>query len=418
MAVQFVKRPGFPREQAASTPVAFDPTGLDAFGRLRTADPFTLFDSKQIFDNKPLQWDDSQTSGSGTGSSHSVNRASSTISVSGSTAGKRIRQTFQRFNYQPGKSQLIYMTGVMVASGGGEGIVGEIGYGDDNNGIFWRYNEGVNQIVIKSSVTGSVVEDVVNQDDWNQDPLSGSGSSGFTLDETKTQIFFIDFEWLGVGIVRTGFIINGQYILAHQFNHANILTSVYMSTPNLPLRYSLENTGTGQASSLEHICSSVMSEGGVEAKGYIHYVSTAGTHVDANTADTIYAIVGLRLKSDHLGQKIDLKQFSMLNQQSQDFEWILIWNPTVAGTFTYNDVTNSGAQYAIGSSTNTVTGGTQIVGGFVKSGAQAGGVVLPLTNALSLGAAIDGTRDEVVLCARPLGNNADIEAGLTWQEYT
>lgn len=417
MAVQFVKRPGFPREQAASATVAFDPTGLDAFGRLRTAAPFSIFDSKQIFDNQPLFYDDQEVSGSGTSSSHSTNRASTTLSVNGSTAGKRVRQTFQRFNYQPGKSQLIYLTGRMVASGGGEDIVGEIGYGDDNNGIFWRYDEGINKLVIKSYVTGSVVETVVSQANWNRDPLTGSGSSGITLDPTKVQIFFIDFEWLGVGIVRCGFIIDGEYILAHQFNHANSITSVYMSTPNLPIRYSIENKGTGQASSLENICSAVISEGGVDPHVSQFYASTAGTHVDANAVGTIYAIIGIRLKSAHAGQQVEIKNLSIINEQKDDFEWLLILNPTVASTFTYTGLTNSSIEYATGATANTVTGGTTLTGGFVPSDSHSGGITLNLNNVISLGESISGTKDTLVVCARPLTANADIEAGITWQEY-
>ena len=80
----------------------------DAFGRLRISEPFTIFDSKQLHNNQPLFWDDAETSGTGTSSAHSSARASTTISVSATTAGKRVRQSLQRFNYQPGKSQLVF----------------------------------------------------------------------------------------------------------------------------------------------------------------------------------------------------------------------------------------------------------------------------------------------------------------------
>ena len=78
----------------------------DAFGRLRTSEPYTIFDSKQIFDNQPLFWDDQEESGSGTTSVHDADAARTRIGVANTTAGKRTRQTFMRFNYQPGKSQL------------------------------------------------------------------------------------------------------------------------------------------------------------------------------------------------------------------------------------------------------------------------------------------------------------------------
>jgi len=390
----------------------------DAFGRVRASNPYTLFDSKQIHDNAPLYFDDSEVSGSGTTSTHSTARASTTLAVSNNTAGRRVRQTFQRFNYQPGKSQLILCTGALTLSGGGSGIFSAMGYFDDDNGVFVEVEDGTVGITIRSSVSGSAVDNTIAQANWNGDKLDGNGDSGHTLDASKVQIFWCDIEWLGVGSVRCGFVINGQFILCHTFHHANVETSVYMSTPNLPIRYEIENDGTGAASELEHICASVMSEGGIQANGSLRYKSTEGTHVDATTADTNYAIIGLRLKPTHLDEQVELISMSMINEGLQDFEWSVLFNPTVAGTFTYVDQANSACQVATGATANTVTGGTPIGGGMVKSGNQAGSVSESLANALRLGSAIDGTQDEIVLCCRPLAANADIEGTLTWRELT
>jgi hypothetical protein len=388
----------------------------DAFGRIRVSEPFTLFDSKQLSDDGPLYWDTAEVSGSGTSNSHSTARASSALSVGAATAGKIVRQTKQRFNYQPGKSMLLLQTGVMVASGGGAGIVVEIGYGDENNGVFWKYDEGDLKVVIRSKVSGSVVDTEVLQADFNKDTLDGNGASGITLDVTKAQIFWCDLEWLGVGSVRFGVVINGQFIVAHQANHANVINSVYMSTPNLPIRHSIENTGAGAASSTEAICSTVISEGGLHANGILASASTSGTHLAASSADTLYAAIGIRLKSTHLSSFINLDKITLMNKAAQDFEWSLWWNPTVADTFTYNGITNSACEVALGGTANTVTGGFRMLSGFVKSGAQSGSITLDITNALRLGAAIDGTSDEIVLCVKPFSNSAQIEAALNWRE--
>ncbi len=133
-----------------------NPTG-DAFRRLRGANPETIFDSKQIFDNQPLFWDDQEVSGSGTSSTHNANQASTTLSVSASTAGRRIRQTFQSFNYQPGKALAIIMTGVLGS--GGSGLTSRIGYGDDKNGVFLESINGINYCNIRSFTTGAAVND-------------------------------------------------------------------------------------------------------------------------------------------------------------------------------------------------------------------------------------------------------------------
>ena len=148
---------------------------VDAFNRLRVANPITLFDSKQIHDNKPLFWDDQEVSGSGTSSTYNTNQASSTIAVSNLTAGKRVRQTRQRFNYQPGKSQLVMFTGNAVSMD--TGITKEVGYFDDNNGLFFRITATDAAVVVRTNTSGSPVDTVVPRSSWNGDKLDGNGPS-------------------------------------------------------------------------------------------------------------------------------------------------------------------------------------------------------------------------------------------------
>ena len=154
-----------------------NPSG-DAFGRLRVANPETLFDSKQIFDNQPLFWDDDEVSGGSTTSTHSANTASTTLGVALNTAGNRVRQTYQSFNYQPGKSQLVLMTGVLDESGGGTGITRLMGYGNDNNGIFLVDKEGTINVRRRTYVTGSAVDNDAAQTSWNIDTMDGNGAFG------------------------------------------------------------------------------------------------------------------------------------------------------------------------------------------------------------------------------------------------
>ena len=395
-----------------------DSPAFDAFGRLRVSNPETIFESKQLFDNAPLFWDDSEESGGSTTSTHSVNEASSTMGV-GTVAGVRTRQTFERFNYQPGKSHLILMTGVLDETGGGSGITRSIGYFDDNNGLFFEDDEGTIKVVRRTKVTGSVVNNKTAQSSWNIDVMDGSGVSGVTIDWTKSQIFMIDFEWLSVGRVRFGLVIDGIPICVHELNNANTLNVAYMSTPNLPCRYRIENDGTGAASTMVHICATVTSEGGAHNLGVLRYKSTEGTHVDCATEDVIYAIVGIRLKSASIGGTVKMVSASLAEHAgTKNVEWILKWNPTVADTFTYSNETNSLVQTAVGASANTVTGGTDIAGGHFSTDKRGGSSGENLDDALTLGAKIDGTVDEIVLCVRPIGGSSsiDVEGSLTWRE--
>ena len=393
----------------------------DAFGRLRVSNPITLFDSKQLFDNAPLFWDESLETGAGITSAHDSDLAASTFTSTLNTAGKYTRQTFMRFNYQPGKSHMILLTGVLSNSGGGTGVQRSIGYFDDDNGIYFQDDEDTIKVCLRTNTTGTPTDTKIAQSSWNVDPMDGTGPSGVTLDTSKTLIYAIDFEWLGVGRVRTGIVIAGVTHVVHEFLHSNLETDVYMSTPNLPIRYQMETTGASPASTMKCICSSVISEGGVQDNGVLRYTSTEGTHIDCNVANTVYAISGIRLKSTHLGSVVKIVSLTMVNATSDDYEWLLILNPTVAVPNTWTNQTNSSIQTTVGSTTatdNVVTGGVKMIGGMVKAGGGTGSITIEISNALLLGAAIDGTVDEMYLCCRPFTANADIDAGITWRELS
>jgi len=392
----------------------------DAFGRFRMSTPVTLFDSKQIHDNQPLFWDDSETSGSGTSSTHSADLARSRMSVGATTAGTRVRQTFQSFNYQPGKSQLVVLTAVIGA--GGTGLTQRIGYGDAENGLFFEVDAGVMYINVRSFATGSAVNTRVAQADWNIDPLDGTGISALIADWDKTIIFLIDFSWLGVGSIRFGVMVNSVVYHVHEVHNSNTLDVVYMSKPNLPIRFEIANDGAGAAYNLDHICATVISESS-NSLGITRSASTAGSPVITATEDVVYALVGVQLKTAYIGSVVKLVSLAVQIQTVSEIgEWSLILNPTVASTFAYNAVTNSAVGAAKGTVSNTVTGGTVLKSGFLESDSTGGKTIeVKLTeadNARYLGANIAGTADVIVLCWTPRGSTSigSVEGSLTWQE--
>lgn len=402
-----------------TTKIVFaDSSAIDAYGRLRVSNPLTIFDSKLLGDNRPTLWDDVEKSGAGTASVYDVDASQVTLSVANLTAGVRTRRTFMRFNYQPGKSTFITMTGLLGP--GDPGISTRIGYFDDVNGLFFSSIDGVANVVVRSSTSGAPVDTATPQANWNIDKFDGTGPSGVTLDFTKAQLFFIDFEWLSIGRIRFGFFIGGTLFYCHESLHANISTTAYMTTPNLPLGYEIENDGTGPASSMTQICSQVSSEGGTSDLGTLRYKSLGTATVNANSVGTIYALVGIRLKVAFVCETINLQKVTAIASTNDDFEWLLLLNPTVAGTFTYADETNSAVQIALGDTsgnpgTNTVTGGTLIDGAYVTHQSSGGGLIL---NSIHLGESIAGVQDEIVLAVRPLTANLDIAGGLQWRELS
>lgn len=391
-----------------------DTPAIDAFDRLRVSSPYTLLDSKQLHDKQPLFFDEA-TGGSAT-STHDSTDAHVEMTVTASASDYVIRQTKQRMNYHPGKSQLCFITFLSTQETGvtkRNGIFDGTGTNNltPNNGIFFEVTDSsVSWNICKN---GSTTE-TVTQANWNNDVFDGTGPSGITLDLDATQIIIIDYEWLGVGRVRVGFVINGLIKYAHYFNHANDPTfdSVYMSSPNLPIRYQVESDGSG-GGTLFHICSSVISEGGRELTGILRSVDMGTTHIDANAAGTTYAMIGIRLKSSYLDITVLPEFFSILSLTNDNFRWSLQLNPTVAGTFTYADLANSSIQFATGATANTITAGIIIDSGY---GSQATTTDRKFETALRIGSTIAGTVDELVLCVTPISSNADYLGSLTFRE--
>src|SRR5210317_2037092 len=207
-------------------------TAYDAFGRLRVSEPFTIYDSTNVLSKNNL-FDESLT-GSGT-VTYTSNKSTVNLNVTTASGDKVIRQSKRVMSYQPGKSLLNLNTFVMNAQE--SGLKQRVGMFDANNGIFFEDTGTGYQIVRRTYVTGSAVDTDVSQASWNGDKLDGTGASSYTLDPTKATIMFTDYEWLGMGSVRVGFIIDGKYIVAHTFLNSNNLDTVYMQTANLPIRY-------------------------------------------------------------------------------------------------------------------------------------------------------------------------------------
>lgn len=280
------------------------------------------------------------------------------------------------------------------------------------NGVFIQIDQ--NNVSWNIAKNGSTTESV-NQSSWNYDTFDGDGPSRILLDTDGLIIAFIDIEWLGAGRVRTGFFIRGLPRYAHYFFHANIpaFTSVYMSTPNLPLRYYIESDGAG-AGTLDHICSTIISEGGIQQTGILRSVNTGVTHLDANLADTKYAIIAIRLNSIYYDITVLPEYFSMISETNDDFKWTIELNPVIAGTFTFAPLSNSSIEFALGNTANTVTTpGIVVDSGFSKSAAT---IDRRIVTSLNLGSTIAGVQDQLVLTVTPLSSNADIQASLTFRE--
>ena len=380
--------------------VQFTDTAYDAFGRLRVSEPYTLFDSQNRYfaDN---QFDTSTATGGST--TFLSNEATVRMDVTTSSGSEVVRQTYRSFPYQPGKSLLTLETFTMNAAK--TNLRQRVGFFNTQNGLFFQQNDSTLSFVLRSNSlpTPGTPSDIrtVTQANWNGDKLDGTGPSGVTLDVTKTQILFFDFEWLGVGRVRCGFFQDGQFIVCHTFDNENVQSSVYMTTAILPLRYEITNTGTTASnSSMKQICSTVISEGGYAQTSVEHVARMVNLSASNYLTTTFKPLVSIRLASTALGAVVLPVNLNFLPSTADNFEMALIKNGTLTSASYTAVPSDSNVEYDI--SATAISGGTTLYSEWA-TGKTGRSIISSGTGYqwdLQLGASLTGVSDVLTLVAR------------------
>lgn len=434
-----VNASGIRADSEHGVPVAFsDGAHLDPFSRVRSSFPAMLWENKSLYDTDAHSWQE-VTSGTSSAVTYRTNESSTRLTADTGATDYAKRQTKKYFPYVAGHGQTMFITFNMIAAPTAN-CVKRIGRFDDNNGPFLEWNENDIRVVVRTNTSGSVSDSAyVTQANWNLDTLDGSGGvsnpSKINLDLTKVQILVIDYQWLGVGRVRFGFDIEGHLIYFHEVNHANLDTIVYMQTPNLPVRYEVSNVGaTSGTNSLDAICSSVISEGGLEPTGHDYSVSTGITAVTA-TSNVRTPILAIRQNPSFKGKvnrKIALAEsFSIIAETTSIyFEVTQYPEPdiTITGGWQNLDLNHSTLQYAIGTniSVNSETGAHPFRKGYIAASLNPV-VGTPGTNEPNVRIRThhnemlvnyDGSDCEtLVVWAAGLGANASVHAAANCIEY-
>lgn len=347
---------------------AANPSGMavDAFGRARVSMPVTLFDSSHRYrDNGKIS---SANSATGAMIAHSANAGLIECTLDTASGSFVKRESSRVFSYQPGKSLLILQTYVFAPAK--ENLRQRYGYFNEQNGIFIQLDGDELSFIERSFVSGSVIETKVTQENWLIDKMDGTGPSRRVLDMTKAQIMFIDIEWLGLGTVRTGFVIDGQFVHCHSFHHANLIQSTYITTACLPVRAEIENTGeTASNSTLKIVCASVMSEGGYELRGRpraIGNLPTGANQINLPTAGTFYPTTAIRLNPANIDAIVIPKEVSLMPISTGFYQMKVINGAALTGAVWANVATDSSVQY----NTNTaaaIVGGTDVFSVYFNS---------------------------------------------------
>jgi hypothetical protein len=91
-------------------------------------------------------------------------------------------------------------------------------------------------------ILSKTVDTKYPQSSWNIDKCDGTGPSGYNIDLTKMQMFYMDYSWYGAGFIRWGFRgSDGNVIYCHKVINNNVNTEAYMRSGNLPARYESES---------------------------------------------------------------------------------------------------------------------------------------------------------------------------------
>lgn len=271
---------------------------------------------------------------------YSSDESSEVLSVTG-VNGSSSKVTTNRYHYYlPGAANVIKMTAA-CGDTGKSGNSRRWGAYDDNDGIFFELQGTTKNVVIRSSVTGSVVETRISQVNWNGDVLDGTGKSGVNMDITKVQVWWMDYQWLGAGRVRFGLIApDGSRITCHTFENAGAYSLPYMRTGTLPLRAENINTGSaGSSSELRIVCLAMYTEGTYEDYSFWRY-----SDVDASAAavNTEVVVASIRAKSTINSKHNSVVIFpETLNVYTDQPVAITLWQDTVVTGGTWDTLASA-----------------------------------------------------------------------------
>jgi hypothetical protein len=325
-----------------------------------------MFDSSYRYGDNQLWSTETATGGTVV---YSATQGLMNLNVTATSGSSVKRQTTKVFSYQPGKSLLVMKTFVFATPKAN--LNQKDGYYNAENGYYLEQDGLTTYFVERSIVSGVVTNTRVSQAYWNVDPMDGNGPSGITLDISKAQILWMDLEWLGVGTVKIGFVINGQFYICHEWQHANLITSTYITTASLPLSCEITNTGTtASASTFKQICATVISEGGYALTGLQQSVGTPiTTPKTLTTAGTFYPVVSLRLKTTRLDAIAILTAISIQGTGNNE---VFRWEVRATGTTTGGTWTSAGANSSVEYNlTGTAyTGGRTLAAGYTSSSNQ------------------------------------------------
>jgi len=429
---------------------------FDTFSRAFIDAPTTIFITHSAFTAQSNILDYRST---GTGSFF-VDTSNSLVQMTVSGSGGRcVRQSREYLLYQPGKSQLVLFTMTPLYSGTLDTSVAVRGglfddYRDKNtlsstnpgNSLGKEVNQksqghffelsGNQWFVVERYNSENNTTNVtrVAQANWSIDTLNGNlatSKSGYILPTNPTAglLFFIDRQWLGVGMVRMGVYFNGAPIYCHAFQ-GRTLNRPYTQLAKLPVRWEIEKVsgGSSDSVSMAAICASVQVGGQFLPFGFLFSLPANLTITQRSVDTTLRPILLIRLQQRYCRATVKILNVELLNTNTNnaDGAFEIVKNPTISGvtpTYTKHPDPRSMIEYYFVSPDKTATLSNGIVSraGFFSSRTQIQDQlnVDEVITAPSYCSDIYGNSDVLCLAisgVKPTGGDITVCANLRWIE--
>ena len=91
---------------------------------------------------------------------------------------------------------------------------------------------------ISNAVLSITIDTRIPQSQFNLDRIDGTGPSGYNIDLTRMQMWYIDYSWYGAGFIRYGVRgTNGLITYVHQIQNNNRQFEAYMRSGNMAAHY-------------------------------------------------------------------------------------------------------------------------------------------------------------------------------------
>lgn len=371
----------------------------------------TFFNTYQ-YSKDPQIWDEQTT---GTASSTFSQYAGGVFLNVGETAGDEIiRQSRNVVQYIPGRAN--EATFAIRLNQFEEGVRKRFGVFDEFNGTYFEKGVDDYYVVTRRNTPTGVVENRVPRAEWNVDRFDGTGPSQLEFQEDKIQMFSLEYEWYGAGVVEYKVIFDNNSYPLHRFNSANIETLPWSNTPYVPVRFELTNVaGTPGTHQILTGSTAVASEGDEGALGREKNATTPLAGITTETANVFQPILSIRLRSDRLNGVVIPIEFQTATLDNTGLFYRVIRDVELVGTDWQPVDDNSFIEYDYAAT--GFSGGSVIQTGYVAPTNQGISIKFPEVTIRQLGRNDMGTTAQTfTLLAATVQANKDVFSSLSWVE--